>query len=208
MTDPVNNAGGTPDQIHIFPLNAVLFPGGVLPLKIFEQRYLEMTKICISENRPFGVCLIKEGRETGTPAVPEEIGCYARINHWDMPQLGVFHLQVEGTQRFRIVHSSVGKNGLISAAVEPLPGDSEVVPSDTLCGAVLKAIIDKLGADLFPAPHRFDDAAWISYRLGEVLPISLDVKQQLLQQTDPQARLAQLSSILAQQGLHAQGGPD
>ena len=125
-----------------------------------------------------------------------------------MPQLGVFHLQIEGTQRFRILQSSVGKNGLISAEVEPLPGDNEIAPADTLCAAVLKAIIDKLGAEHFPAPHRFDDAAWISYRLGEVLPIGLDVKQQLLQQTDPQARLAQISSILAQQGLRPQGGPD
>jgi uncharacterized protein len=208
MSESASRAAETPDRIHIFPLNAVLFPGGVLPLKIFEQRYIEMTKVCLSENRPFGICLIKEGRETGTPAVPEEIGCYAHIRHWDMPQLGVFHLQVEGAQRFRILQSSVERNGLISAEVAPLPGDSEVAPADTLCAAVLRAIIDKLGAEHFPSPHRFDDAAWISYRLGEVLPISLDVKQQLLQQTDPQERLAQISTILAQQGLRAQGGLD
>src|SRR3954462_13533091 len=92
---------------YIFPLNTVLFPGGALPLKIFEQRHLELTKICISEERPFGVCLIKEGRETATPAVPQDIGCLARIAHWAMPQLGVFHLQVQGLQRFRIVQSAV-----------------------------------------------------------------------------------------------------
>ena len=190
-------------ETYLFPLNTVLFPGGVLPLKIFEQRYLEMTKICISENRPFGVCLIKEGREVGTPAVPEEIGCLARITQWDMPQLGVFQLLTEGIQRFRILHSSVARNGLISATVERLPGDTEVAPQDTLCSEVLKAIIEKIGADHFPAPHRFDDAAWIGYRLSEVLPISLDIKQQLLQLADPQARLARLSQILHQQGLRS-----
>ena len=127
-------------EVFIFPLNTVLFPGGVLPLKIFEQRYLEMTKVCLSENRPFGVCLIKEGREVGTPAVPQEIGCLARITQWDMPQLGVFHLQAEGTQRFRIIQSGVEKNGLISAAIEILPDETAVAPQDKLCSEVLKEI--------------------------------------------------------------------
>jgi hypothetical protein len=160
-----------------------------------------MTKICIAENRQFGICLIKEGQETGTPAVPQPVGCLARIAQWDMPQLGVFQLLAEGTQRFRIVSSAVEANGLIVAAIELLKGEAEVPPQDKLCADVLKAIIDKIGADHFPGPHRFDDAAWIGYRLSEVLPISLDTKQQLLQLADPQARLAQLSQILAQEGL-------
>ena len=193
----------TAHDTFIFPLNTVLFPGGVLPLKIFEQRYLEMTKICISENRPFGVCLIMEGREVGTPAVPEEIGCLARIIEWDMQQLGVFHLLTEGTRRFRIARSTVEKNGLISAAIEILPGEDAVAPRDTLCSEVLKAIIEKVGAEHFPAPHRFDDAAWIGYRLSEVLPISLDTKQLLLRMADPQARLAHLNQLLSQQGLRS-----
>ena len=190
-------------QVYIFPLNTVLFPGGVLPLKVFEQRYLEMTKICISENRPFGVCLIKEGQEVGTPAVPQEIGCLARITQWDMPQLGVFHLLAEGTRRFRIVRSSVEKNGLIAAAIVTLPFEPEVAPRDTLCSEVLQAIIAKIGAEHFPAPHRFDDAAWIGYRLSEVLPISLDARQWLLQMSDPLARLSELSQILSEQGLRS-----
>ena len=190
-------------ETFIFPLNTVLFPGGVLPLKIFEQRYLEMTKVCISDDRPFGVCLIKEGQETGTPAVPQEIGCLARIAQWDMPQLGVFHLLTEGTQRFRIVRSSVEKNGLIAAAIETLPFEPEVAPRDTLCSEVLQAIIAKVGAGHFPAPHRFDDAAWIGYHLSEVLPISLEAKQRLLQMSDPLARLSELNEILSQQGLRS-----
>ncbi len=189
--------------VPIFPLNTVLFPGGVLPLKIFEQRYLDMTKVCISENRPFGVCLIKEGQEVGTPAVPQQIGCLARIARWDMPQLGVFHLLTEGAQRFRIVRSSVEKSGLIAAAITTLPFEPEVAPRDTLCKEVLQAIIAKIGAEHFPAPHRFDDAAWIGYRLAEVLPIGLDVKQRLLEMSDPLARLAELNRILAQQGLRS-----
>ena len=187
-------------RTFIFPLNTVLFPGGSLPLKIFEQRYLEMTKICIRESRPFGVCLIKEGREVGTPAVPQDIGCLARIAHWDMPQTGVFHLRVEGLQRFRIVDSAVEKNGLISADVECLPEQDLVPPEHMLCSDVLKAIMEKIGAEHFPSPQRFDDAAWIGYRLSEVLPLSLELKQQLLRMTEPQERLAKLAKILSQQG--------
>lgn len=64
----------------------MLFPGGRLPLRIFEQRYMEMAKACIRDGSPFGVCLIREGREVGAPATPVEVGCLARIGHWDMPQ--------------------------------------------------------------------------------------------------------------------------
>ena len=198
-----HDTAGAPVRTYIFPLNTVLFPGGTLPLTIFEQRYIEMTKVCIGEERPFGVCLIKEGREVGTPAVPQDVGCLARIMHWDMPQLGVFHLQVEGLQRFRIISSEVEKSGIISATIECLANDSEVAPEETLCSDVLKAIIEKIGAEHFPSPHRFDDAAWIGYRLSEVLPISLEIKQQLLRMTDPQARLSQLGEILSKQGLRA-----
>ena len=201
MSDTASAAAVPPSEVHIFPLNTVLFPGGVLPLKVFEQRYIEMTKVCIKEDRPFGVCLIKEGKEVGTPAVPQEIGCLARIMQWDMPQLGVFHLTTEGTQRFRILRSSVDKTGLISAAIETLPAEHEVAPDDSLCAEVLKAIIEKVGGAHFPEPHRLEDAAWVGYRLSEVLPISLDTKQELLQLHDPQARLSRLRQILSQQGV-------
>ncbi len=203
MTDRTDAATTDQESVYIFTLNTVLFPGGVLPLRIFEQRYLEMTKVCISEDRAFGVCLIKEGQEVGTPAVPQEIGCLARIAQWDMPQFGVFHLLAEGTRRFRIVRSSVEKNGLIAAAIETLPSEPEVAPRDTLCGEVLQAIIAKIGPEHFPAPHRFDDAAWIGYRLSEVLPISLDARQRLLQMSDPLARLSELRQILSEQGLRS-----
>ncbi len=187
----------------IFPLNTVLYPGGLLPLRIFEQRYIEMTKICISESRPFGVCLIKEGRETGTPAIPERIGCLANITQWDMPQLGVFQLKTEGTQRFRIIDSSTAKNGLTSADIEMLPQDAEAQPENRLCVDMLTQIMEKVGSAHFPAPRRMDDAAWIGYRLCEVLPIAMNVKQSLLELTDPQARLTRLSDILSRNELQS-----
>jgi Lon protease-like protein len=188
-------------DIFIFPLNTVLFPGGRLPLRVFEQRYIEMTKQCIAGNRPFGVCQIKEGKETGTPAVPEAVGCLASILEWDMPQLGVFQLQTEGTQRFRILASEVARNGLISATIETLPVEEAVTPASALCAEVLRAIIQKVGAEHFPSPQRFDDAAWIGYRLSEILPIDRGIRQRMLQLSDPHERLTQLERVLTEQGL-------
>ncbi len=190
----------TDHQVAIFPLNTVLFPGGSLPLRIFEQRYMEMTKQCIANNRPFGVCQIKEGREIGTPAVPEAVGCLASIIEWDMPQLGVFELKTEGTQRFRILHSEVARNGLISATIETLPPEEPAAPSSALCAEVLKAIIDQIGSVHFPSPHRFDDASWIGYRLAEILPIDRDTRQRMLLLSDPAERLSQLEQLLNEQG--------
>ena len=197
----MNTASALPEQVFLFPLSTVLFPGGQLPLKVFEQRYLEMAKICLRDNLPFGISLIKEGRETGTPAVPETIGCLAHIRHWEMPQLGVFQLLVEGGERFQIINSSVAKSGLISVRIKHLSAEGDDAPHEPLCGEVLKAIIDKVGGKYFPPPYRFDSADWIGYRLSEVLPFSLADKQQLLQMTDPQIRLSYLSGLLAQQGV-------
>ena len=89
-------------EIPLFPLGTVLFPGGLLPLRIFEQRYLEMAKACLRDGTPFGVCLIREGSEVGTPATHEELGCLARITQWDMQQLGLLQLVAQGGERFRV----------------------------------------------------------------------------------------------------------
>ena len=193
-TDPVQ-------QIFIFPLNTVLYPGGVLPLKVFEQRYIEMTKACLRDERPFGVCLIREGREVGTAAVPEPVGCLATIESWDMPQLGLFHLVARGGGRFRIREVRAAPTHLLPAAVEPIPPDDAAHEVEPLCREVLQAIIEKVGAERFPAPLRFDDAAWVGYRLAEVLPLEARAKQELLELTDAAARLERLRALLVKQDL-------
>lgn len=188
-------------EIFIFPLNTVLFPGGLLPLKVFEQRYIEMTKACLRDNRPFGVCLIREGREVGSAAIPEPVGCYATIESWDMPQLGLFQLVARGGERFRILETRVAPNHLISAAVEPMPPDIASGPVDGLCRQVLEAVIEKVGAAQFPAPARLDDASWVGYRLAEMLPLDARLKQELLETADAGRRLARLRGVLVQQGI-------
>ena len=189
--------------LPIFPLNAVLFPGGILPLKIFERRYLEMTTICLRDNRPFGVCLIKQGKEVGVPAIPEAIGCTAAITEWDMQQLGVLHLKTKGVGRFRILNRQVAKNGLISAEVEMFAADKQIVLSPELrdCATVLKLVMEKIGVEHFPSPLRLDEAAWVGYRLAEVLPMKLAAKQEILEIDDPVTRLQIIRKFLVQQGL-------
>lgn len=197
---PTVSTGAVRREVYLFPLNTVLFPEGVLPLKIFEQRYLEMTKACLRDNAPFGVCLIREGAEVGTPAVPESVGCLASIEQWDMPQLGVFHLVTRGSERFRVMATRVAPNGLVSATIEMLAPDPPAA-MDLACHQVLNAIIEKAGAALFPSPLRLDDPAWVSYRLAEVLPLETTTRQALLEIQNTTERLARLRRILIQQAV-------
>jgi Lon protease-like protein len=190
-------------EMPIFPLGTVLFPGGVLPLKIFEQRYLEMTKACLRDGTPFGVCLIREGKEVGTPAVPSDIGCIARIREWDMPQLGIFLLISEGTARFRLGETRVDRSGLLIAEVEPLPMTeaSPPPPEFERCVSMLKVIVKKIGEDKLPSPARYDDPAWVAYRLAEFLPLESPARQRLLEMDTSDLLMGVVAKLLRQQGL-------
>ncbi|HYN27087.1 MAG TPA: LON peptidase substrate-binding domain-containing protein [Burkholderiales bacterium] len=184
--------------VPIFPLNTVLYPGSLLPLRIFEQRYLEMTRDCLRDSTPFGVCKIKEGVEVGKPALPEALGCTALIAEWEMPHLGVFHLKARGQQRFRIRHQTIQPSGLIRAEIdllEEVPGSANK-KSLALCRRVLEQIVGRLGAEYFIAPLAYDDPRWVSYRLAEVLPLALEEKQTLLETRDDHERLMRLYGLL------------
>ena len=185
-------------EIPIFPLGTVLYPGGLLPLRIFEQRYLAMTKSCIRDNAPFGVCLIREGAEVGAAAVPHAIGCTARIAQWDMPHLGLFHLNTHGDRVFRILEQWTAKSGLVQAQVEldDPPAPLSLPREYQELGALLERIIAKVGAARFPSPARLDLAGWVAYRLAELLPLELDTKQRLLERRDPVAALREVKGFL------------
>ena len=187
-------------SIPIFPLNTVLYPGTLLPLKIFEQRYLDMTKACVRDSSPFGVCRIREGQEVGVPAVSEQIGCTAVIAEWEMPHLGVFHLQTRGQLPFRILRQSMQPDGLIRADVELLAGTAGDVNRESLalCRRVLEQIVAKIGPEYFFPPLDYDDARWTSYRLAEVLPLDTQIKQGLLELRDDGERLKRLHAYLQQ----------
>jgi uncharacterized protein len=190
-------------HVPIFPLNAVLFPGGLLPLRVFEARYMDMTRDCMKREQPFGVCLIHEGSEVGPPAVPEAIGCLAKILDWDMQQLGVLNLKAQGGQRFRILERRIGDQGLISADVEPIAPDASIPLPEKFasCARLLEMVVLDKGAAIFAEPHAFQDATWVGYRLSEILPVPLAAKQKLLELTDSLSRLSVLQRFLESRGL-------
>jgi Lon protease-like protein len=192
-------------NIPIFPLNAVLFPGGLLPLRVFEARYMDMTRDCLKRDAPFGVCLIREGAEVGAPAVPEGIGCLATILEWDMQQQGILNIKTRGGQRFRILERRTGAQGLTSADIELIPPEaSAVVPDEfSSCARLLEMVVVDQGKPIFAEPHAFDDASWVGYRLAEILPVPLVAKQKLLELNDSLGRLSILQRFLEGQGLAA-----
>lgn len=196
-------------DIPLFPLNVVLFPGGLLPLRIFEARYMDMAKACLRDGAPFGVCLIREGREVGEPARPEDVGCLARIVDWDMQQLGLLLVTAQGEARFRILERRVEPDGLARARVALLPGETDAPLPDAFaaCAAVLRGVIERHGPAVFAQPHRFDSASWVGARLAEVLPLPLAEKQALLELDEALERVRMLHQYLAQLAESKPGSP-
>jgi Lon protease-like protein len=198
--------GHEPYSLPLFPLKTVLFPGGLLPLKVFEQRYIDMTKACL-KSRPFGVCLIVKGEEVAAKpqSLPEiaTIGTLARITDWDVPQLGILHVSTVGQTRFMVRRHSAQPNGLVVGEVTPL----DVEPARALAdeykplAQLLELIASRVGPQNFPAERVYDDASWVGYRLAELLPLPLHIKQSMLEINDADVRLNVLSKFLAQQGL-------
>ena len=190
-----------PQRLPLFALNTVLFPGGNLPLKIFEQRYVEMVKVCLRDQSPFGVCLIREGSEVGDPAVPAAVGCTARIEQWDLPHPNLFHIIAGGGEPFRVLSTEVDRLGLIVCEAEALPREPAAGPPDALCREVLASVVAEIGAERFPGTIALDDADWVSYRLAEVLPLAMALRQTLLEIPSAEERLAVLRELLVQAGI-------
>ena len=190
-------------EIPLFPLNTVLFPGGILPLKIFEQRYLDMAALCMKDSLPFGICLIVSGDEAGGVAEPHQVGTLARIIDWEMEQLGILQVTTRGEQRFRIVDQTVGPDNLLHATVEMISdgGPLAFPPERRRLLPLLQRIAGEMGPARIPEPHYYDDAEWVGFRITEILPIQNLAKQKLLELEDPNSRLEILEKFLDQRKL-------
>ena len=197
--------------LPLFPLNTVLFPQGVLPLKVFEARYTDMVRQCMKNEEPFGVVLIKSGSEVGAAAMPEMVGTLAYIRQWDMETLGVLLLRTEGGERFRILQTRVLSDKRLEAQVEMLAPDGvpEVSDMHVNCAKKLKIVMDEIdakgeaeqGAEFespFSQPTKLDDAGWVANRWCEILPVPLKAKQKLLELEDPEIRLSVVHQYLQQ----------
>ncbi|MGH8152777.1 MAG: LON peptidase substrate-binding domain-containing protein [Rhodanobacteraceae bacterium] len=186
-------------EIPLFPLNAVLFPGGTLGLRIFEARYLDMVRECLRSAATFGVCLIMAGEEAGEPALPAAVGTLARIIDFDTLPDGLLGISVTGGARFRVQKSRVRGNGLVIGEVRQWPDERRApVPVEF---ALLPAILERLAeqADLSwrNSPREcYDDASWVGFRLAELLPLGDVERQRLLEVADPLERLATLRDAM------------
>lgn len=186
-------------EIPLFPLNAVLFPGSTLGLRIFEVRYLDMVRECARGQGEFGVCLIMGGQEVGEPALPAAVGTFARIVDFDMLSDGVLGISVAGCRRFRVQKSRVRDNGLVIGEVREWPDEPVVaVPVDlALLPAILERLAEQAGLSWRNGPReRYDDASWVGFRLAELLPLGDMERQQLLELVDPVERLAALRDAM------------
>lgn len=186
-------------SLPLFPLRTVLVPGAALGLRVFEPRYLDLVRECGRRGSGFGICLILDGEEAGTPATPAGVGTEARIEDFDTGPDGLLTLRVRGARRFHVRRTRVRDSGLIIADVDWCAADPviDLQPEHALLGVVLRKILEHIdGADqAFPEPH-FDDAAWVGWRLAELLPLEQPHRQQLLQLDDPDERLETLLRLV------------
>lgn len=186
-------------EIPLFPLNAVLFPGSTLGLRIFELRYVDMVRECARHDDVFGVCLIMQGQEAGDPALPAAVGTLAHIIDFDTLPDGLLGISVTGGTRFRVQKTRIRNNGLVIGEVRRWPDEPDVqVPVEfSLLPTILERLAEQAGLSWRNGPReRYDDASWVGFRLAELLPLGDAERQHLLEITDPLERLAELRNAV------------
>jgi Lon protease-like protein len=202
-------------QLPLFPLQTVLFPGGVLPLRIFEVRYLDLIQRCQKEGAPFGVVCLTQGSEVrqapaAGEAAPTEvfhaIGTLAHIEMYERPQPGLMLIRCRGGRRFRLLRSEQMKHGLWTGEAEYLADDPVVpVPQDLVPVRVgLQRLLQHMQAQAQPGdelpiqpPLQWDDCGWVAHRWCDILPVSPQLKQQFLAVDNPLIRLELVGDLLA-----------
>lgn len=204
----------TLQSLPLFPLGTVLFPGGVLPLRVFEVRYLDMISRCHRAGAPFGVVSLTQGQEVRKPGADREafatVGTLASISGFEQPQPGLMTIRALGQQRFRVRSSEQLRHGLWVADVEQIAADQSVpVPDDlrptaTALGTLVRKLQgqgDRAEALPIELPLRLDDCAWVANRWCELLPMPVQLKQRLMELENPLVRLELVTDVLARTGI-------
>ena len=194
-----------PDPLPLFPLQTVLFPGGLLPLKVFEARYLDLVGHCMRSGEPFGVVCMSRGAEAGDNPEGvriERVGVLANIEDVDAEQAGILKVRCIGGSRFRLLETPVQRpNGLWVGTAELIEDDVHRLPERTLQPAVdalQQALEALLAQDIkpFAEPLQWRDAGWVANRWCELLPITLAAKQRLMELEEPSMRLQLVDEFL------------
>lgn len=184
-------------ELPLFPLNTVLFPGGPVSLRIFETRYLDMVSRCLRNDEGFGVVLIQDGQETGE-AQMHSIGTEAWIRDWNRLEDGLLGIVGIGEERFEILSMERQPDGLYIGRVRTRPGPPEkAVPGEYQhLAQIVRQLMPQLPSPWRLVEHKDNDAAWVGYRLAEVLPLNLAHKQQLLELEDPEVLLGEIEPFI------------
>jgi Lon protease-like protein len=184
-------------QVPLFPLYSVLFPGGPLPLRIFEPRYLSMVSHCMQNDSPFGVLLIRDGQETAA-ATTHNIGTLARITDWYQGSDGLLGITAIGEARFRLLSTTRQDDGLTLGDVQILENEPNIPLPDEYqeMASILAGVLEDLGRLYESLDKHFDDASWVTSRFVEILPIDLEEKQRCLEQSDVIERLRIVRKML------------
>ena len=207
---PAGHEARMAEELPLFPLRAVLFPGGLLSLKVFEARYLDLMSRCLREGSPFGVVALRRGGEVdlrdGAGVALEDGGVAAELIDVDMPQAGILQVRCRGTRRFALRSSRREADGLWQGEVEWLADDA-IGPPEAALAASARALTDAVaalraqGTLPFLEPLAFDDAGWVANRWCELLPLSLEAKQRLMLLADPQQRLRLVDAFRRREGV-------
>lgn len=184
--------------IPLFPLNLVLFPGGQLPLRIFEPRYTDMVSECLRTDTGFGVCYIKQGREVGGGAQCHDIGTYARIVDWNQLDDGLLGITAVAERRFKVEQFSQRPNKLLEGDISWLDENPECEIGDNYrtLQTLLTRVLEHFEISYENQAQRLEDPTWLGFRLAELLPLQASTKQALLEMGDSLQRLAKLQLVL------------
>lgn len=184
-------------KVPLFPLRTVLYPGGPLPLRIFEPRYLDMISACLKTETPFGVVLIREGDETGA-ATTYDVGTLARITDWYQGSDGLLGVTAVGENRFRLLSSERQDDGLNIGEIELIDKEmTAALPEEYQpMTQILAGVLGNLGRLYEPLEKKYSDAGWVGYRFAEILPIAAEEKQTCLEIEDPIERLKMVKAVL------------
>ena len=194
------------EQIPLFPLRVVMFPGGRLDLQIFERRYIDLVSHCMRTSTGFGVCLLKEGEEVIQEGIDQTIhrtGTYSNIIDWDQLENGLLGITVEGSTKFNIEDCWQIDSGVLQANVEFSQTDSvgkESIPLDNQFSALADLLQSLESHPLIEQKNLAIDYnnLWdLGWRLSELIPIDVEQKQQLLELDDPWERIQNLEQLVS-----------
>lgn len=185
-------------ELPLFPLRVIVLPGGVLPLRIFEPRYLDMVSRCLRSDSGFGVCLIHEGQEVGQAPVVYLLGTLCKIVDWGTLPDGLLGITVRGERKFRVIDTQVQPDRLLIGQVELLAEEGEQPLPEAFAdmALLLSRLLEDLGPPYSEMPAFYQQAGFVSSRLSELLPVEVEQKYQLLALDDPLARLEILRDVL------------